>query len=80
MGILESMAKRVVSIGKQARIEYRSPVVLTGGIALNTAAAKAFSGQVGTEVVVIENPQMPAALGVALLARDDLLLAQRENA
>jgi (R)-2-hydroxyacyl-CoA dehydratese activating ATPase len=73
MGILESMAKRVVQIGRLARIDYREPVVLTGGIALNVAAGRAFADQLGTEVVVLDRPQMPAALGVALIARDDLL-------
>ena len=75
MGILESMAKRVVSIGKQARIEYQEPIVLTGGIALNVAAGRAFADQLGKEVVVLEQPQMPAALGVALIARDDWISA-----
>jgi predicted CoA-substrate-specific enzyme activase len=73
MGILESMAKRVVAIGKQARIDYLEPVVLTGGIALNIAAKRAFEDQLGKEVVVLDRPQMPAALGVALLALDDRL-------
>ena len=71
MGILESMAKRVVAIGKQARIDYVEPIVLTGGIALNVAAGRAFADQIGKEVVVLEQPQMPAALGVALIALDD---------
>lgn len=71
MGILESMAKRVIAIGKQARIEYEEPIVLTGGIALNAAAGRAFEDQLGKEVVVLDDPQMPAALGVALIARDD---------
>jgi predicted CoA-substrate-specific enzyme activase len=73
LGILESMAKRVVSIGRQAHIDYRQPVVLTGGIALNVAAARAFADQLGMDVVLLENPQMPAALGVALIALDDLV-------
>jgi predicted CoA-substrate-specific enzyme activase len=71
MGILESMAKRVVAIGKQARIDYLEPIVLTGGIALNVAAGRAFADQIGKEVVVLDKPQMPAALGVALIALDD---------
>jgi predicted CoA-substrate-specific enzyme activase len=75
MGILESMAKRVVSIGKQARIDYEEPIVLTGGIALNVAAGRAFADQLGKEVVVLDRPQMPAALGVALIARDDWIAA-----
>ena len=44
MGILESMAKRVVAIGRQARIDYREPIVLTGGIALNVAARPGLRG------------------------------------
>jgi (R)-2-hydroxyacyl-CoA dehydratese activating ATPase len=78
MGILESMAKRVVQIGRLARIDYREPVVLTGGIALNVAAGRAFADQLGTEVVVLDQPQLPAALGVALIARDDLLAGEDE--
>ena len=76
MGILESMAKRVVQIGRMARIDYREPVVLTGGIALNVAAGRAFADQLGSEVVVLDRPQLPAALGVALIARDDLLAGE----
>ena len=76
MGILESMAKRVVAIGKQARIDYLEPIVLTGGIALNVAAGRAFVDQIGKEVVVLEQPQMPAALGVALIALDDWIVEE----
>ncbi len=71
MGILEAMAKRVVSTGRQARIAYEQPIVLTGGIALNVAAGKAFEDQLDKEVVVLDRPQMPAALGVALIGRDE---------
>lgn len=78
MGILESMAKRVVSIGRQARIDYREPVVLSGGVALNVAAKRAFEEQLGKEVVVLEKPQMPAALGVALLALEDWMANRGE--
>jgi (R)-2-hydroxyacyl-CoA dehydratese activating ATPase len=78
MGILESMAKRVVSIGRQARIDYREPIVLTGGIALNVAAKKAFQDQLDKEVITFEHPQMPAALGVALIGRDDHLAASSQ--
>ncbi|HLA82495.1 MAG TPA: acyl-CoA dehydratase activase [Thermoleophilia bacterium] len=71
MGILESMAKRVVSIGRQARIDFTSPIVLTGGIALNVAAKKAFEEHLDNEVVALDSPQMPAALGVALIGYED---------
>jgi len=72
MGILEAMAKRVISTGRQARIAYEQPIVLTGGVALNVAAKKAFEDQLDKEVVVLDRPQMPAALGVALIGRDEL--------
>jgi predicted CoA-substrate-specific enzyme activase len=71
MGILESMAKRVVSTGRQAQIAYREPIVLTGGIALNVAAKRAFEDQLDKEVTLLENPQMPAALGVALIGLEE---------
>jgi len=71
MGILEAMAKRVISTGRQARIAYDQPVVLTGGVALNVAAKKAFEDQLDKEVVVLDRPQMPAALGVALIGLED---------
>ena len=71
MGILEAMAKRVVSTGRQAQIAYLEPIVLTGGVALNVAAKRAFEEQLDREVIMLEKPQMPAALGVALIGRDD---------
>ena len=71
MGILEAMAKRVVAIGRQARIPYEEPIVLTGGTALNVAAKKAFEDQLDKQVVILDQPQMPAALGVALIGRDE---------
>ena len=75
MGILAAMAKRVVSTGRQARIAYEEPIVLTGGIALNVAAKRAFEEQLDKEVIALENPQMPAALGVALIGRDEWVQA-----
>jgi (R)-2-hydroxyacyl-CoA dehydratese activating ATPase len=79
MGILEAMAKRVISTGRQARIAYDEPIVLTGGIALNVAAKKAFEDQLEKEVLLVEHPQMPAALGVALIGRDEYLTVGGES-
>jgi predicted CoA-substrate-specific enzyme activase len=76
MGILEAMAKRVVSLGRQARIAYEEPIVLTGGVALNVAAKKAFEDQLDKTVVALEDPQMPAALGVALIGRDEYAVGE----
>jgi len=79
MGILESMAKRVVSTGRQAQIAYREPIVLTGGIALNVAAKRAFEDQLDKEVTLLENPQMPAALGVALIGLEEWTAGARAS-
>jgi (R)-2-hydroxyacyl-CoA dehydratese activating ATPase len=73
MGMLISVAKRVWSLGRQAGIAFEEPIVLSGGIARNVAAKSAFEERFGKSVYVIENPQMQAALGAALIARDSLL-------
>ena len=38
---------------------------------MNVAARKAFEDQLDKTVVALEDPQMPAALGVALIGRDE---------
>jgi predicted CoA-substrate-specific enzyme activase len=73
MGMLISVAKRVWAMGKQSRIAFDEPIVISGGIARNVAAKRAFEERFEKTVHLIENPQMQAALGVALIARDAFL-------
>ena len=73
MGILISVAKRVVAMGRQMRIPFDEPIVLSGGIAKNIAVKRAFEEILEKEVHISENPQMQAAFGVALFARDEFL-------
>jgi (R)-2-hydroxyacyl-CoA dehydratese activating ATPase len=72
MGMLISVAKRVWAMGKQAGIAFEEPIVVSGGIARNVAAKRAFEERFGKSVYLIENPQMQAALGAALIACDSL--------
>jgi (R)-2-hydroxyacyl-CoA dehydratese activating ATPase len=72
MGMLISVAKRVWAMGKQAGIAFEEPIVVSGGIARNVAAKRAFEERFGKSVYLIENPQMQAALGAALIAYDSL--------
>ncbi len=78
MGMLISVAKRVWAMGRQARIAFDEPIVISGGIGRNVAAKKAFEERLGKKVHLIENPQMQAALGVALIARDAFSAAREK--
>ena len=71
LGMLEAVFRRIISMAGQSGITFDEPTVLSGGIASNVAAAPTLSRMLGKHVVAIENPQMPAALGVALLAKRD---------
>ncbi len=71
MGMLVSVAKRVVAMGRQARISFVEPIVFSGGPARNTAAKKVLEDLLKKDIVALENPQMTAAVGVALYARDE---------
>jgi predicted CoA-substrate-specific enzyme activase len=79
MGILEAIAKRVVAMGRQANITYEEPIVLTGGVALNVAAKRAFEEELRKDVIRLEEPQMPAALGVALIGCDQRAGSDKEE-
>ena len=75
MGMLFSVAKRIISMGKQARIPFDEPIVFSGGVAKNIAAAGVLEELLGKRVVAIENPQQTAAVGAALCARDEFKAA-----
>ena len=79
LGILESMFRRIIAMAGQAGITFDDPIVLSGGVASNIAAAPTLSRMVGKEVITLKNPQMPAALGVALLAKRDFERGSKEN-
>jgi len=53
-----------------AQVGKRTPVVLTGGVAMNPAASHFLSVALDVEVQVPAYPQLTGAYGAALLARD----------
>ena len=77
MGMLISVTKRVAAMGRQVGIAFKQPIVISGGIAKNVAAKRAFEERFGKSVHLIANPQMQAALGAALIACDELLADHR---
>lgn len=71
LGMLFSVAKRIIAMGRQARIAFDEPIVFSGGAAKNIGARKVLEKLLNRKVIAIENPQMTAAAGVALCARDE---------
>lgn len=71
-GMHLAIARRVVNMGKTSQIQFEEPIVLTGGVARNIGVKKAFEDILKKPVLAIENPQITAALGVALAARLEL--------
>lgn len=76
MGMLEAISRRIFFMGRQSMMNFEQDIVLTGGLARNAALKKAFEMRMETEVKTIENPQLPAALGAAILAKNN---AQKEK-
>ena len=72
-GMIKSVARRVVVMGKTGQIQFHEPIILSGGVARNVGVTKAFSEIIGKEVKTIENPQLTGAMGAALTARDEFL-------
>jgi predicted CoA-substrate-specific enzyme activase len=67
-GIHEAIASRVGALVR--RVGLRTPVFFDGGAALNPALRKALEKNLGVELIVPEEPQMVAATGAALIARE----------
>lgn len=70
-GMIEAMFRRIRSMAGSASIPLEEPIVFMGGTAHCKAAKPIFEGMTGLEIHVPDNPQLPACLGVALMARDD---------
>ncbi len=72
-GLIEAMVRRVKAMAGSASIPFEEPVVFMGGLARCTAAKPILDEMLGIDCLVPEIPQLPAALGVALMARDEFL-------
>ena len=73
-GMIEAIFRRIRSMAKAASINFEAPLVFMGGCARCKAAKPILEEMLGMEVFVPEIPQLPACLGVAMMARDDYLL------
>lgn len=78
-GVHKSLAARVTRMAGRLKIE--APVVLTGGGAKNKGLVKAFSDELGVELLVPPEPLITGAVGAALLGKDivDKAVAQGET-
>jgi predicted CoA-substrate-specific enzyme activase len=68
-GLHRAIATRVIGMGTAALINYREPIVFSGGVARNIGVIKAIEEVVGKKVTTPGEPQITAALGAALLAK-----------
>jgi predicted CoA-substrate-specific enzyme activase len=69
-GISKAIAKRVVGMGAGGQIGYSELIVFSGGVAKNIGVVKAIEEELGKEVVTPEEPQITAALGAAIFAKE----------
>lgn len=69
-GICDAIASRVAALA--ARVGPEPEVVLTGGVALNAGVVRALGEKLGMKISVPPEPEITAALGAALIARDQL--------
>lgn len=69
-GIHASMVSRIMGLLKRLGIE--KEVAVVGGVALDGGFVHVLEEELGFKVLVPENPQMVAALGAAILAKENL--------
>jgi (R)-2-hydroxyacyl-CoA dehydratese activating ATPase len=70
MGMLLAIAKRVINMGRSGQIEYRDRIIFSGGVARNSGAVAAIRQTLQREIAIPDEPQITAALGAALIARE----------
>lgn len=69
-GVVQALIKRVITMSNQ--IKMMPTTVYTGGTAKNAGLVKYLERELGTALLVPEEPQIVGALGAALLARDEV--------
>lgn len=69
-GLNRACAKRVIAMGKGGLINYKEPIVFSGGVAKNIGMVKAIEEELGKKVVTLKEPQITAALGAAIFAKE----------
>jgi predicted CoA-substrate-specific enzyme activase len=69
-GISKAIARRVVGMGAGGQVDYKEPIVFSGGVARNVGVVKAIEEELGKKVIIPEEPQITAALGAAIFAQE----------
>ena len=69
-GMSKAIAKRVISMGAGGQVNFVEPIVFSGGVARNTGVVKAIEVELGKKVATLEQPQITAALGAAIFAKE----------
>lgn len=69
-GMSKSIAKRVIGMGVGGQISYNEPIVFSGGVAKNIGVVKAIEEELGKKVITPKEPQITAALGAAIFAKE----------
>jgi predicted CoA-substrate-specific enzyme activase len=69
-GISRAIAKRVIAMGAGGQISYNEPIVFSGGVAQNIGVVRAIEEELGKKVVTPKEPQITAALGAAIFAKE----------
>ncbi len=70
-GMIEAMFRRIKAMAASAVIPFEEPLIFMGGAARCKAAKQILEDMIGIRVFVPDIPQLPACLGVALMARDE---------
>lgn len=65
-GIHNSIASKVVSLGRRGKLERE--FMMTGGVARNIGVVRAMEEKLGAEIIVPKEPDICGALGAALIA------------
>jgi predicted CoA-substrate-specific enzyme activase len=69
-GIYYSVVSRIISLCKRVGIE--KDVAAVGGVALNSGLVKILEEELRFAVIVPDSPQLVAALGAAIIARENI--------
>lgn len=69
-GIYSSVVSRIMTLCKRIGIE--KDVVVVGGVALNSGLVNILENALGFKVLVPDTPQIAAALGAAIIARETI--------
>jgi len=71
-GMNKAIAKRVISMGAAALISYEEPIIFSGGVAKNIGVVKAIEEVLKKKLIVPKEPQITAALGAAIYAKEHI--------